>query len=81
MFIAPTQLAAEWVDFRNDTGDDVALVGVSLWHLAYAPSGTRDWERVQNFTGTLPNAVTERLNAATEERLKTGHAVGALSIA
>jgi hypothetical protein len=24
--------------------------------------------------------VTERLNAATEERLKTGHAVGALSI-
>lgn len=25
--------------------------------------------------------VTERLNAATEERLKTGHAVGALSIA
>ena len=31
------QLAAEWVDFRNDTGHDVALDGVSLWHLTYAP--------------------------------------------
>jgi hypothetical protein len=27
-----------------------------------------------------PQAVTERSNAATEERLKTGHAVGGMSI-
>ena len=28
----------------------------------------------------FPHAVTERSNAATEERLKSGHAVGGLSI-
>jgi hypothetical protein len=34
---SPAQLAAEWVECRNDQGQDVSLNGVSLWHLTYAP--------------------------------------------
>ena len=48
------QLAAEWVDFRNDTGVDVALGGVSLWHLTYAPGRAPEWAQIMTFSGTLP---------------------------
>jgi hypothetical protein len=51
----PAQLAAEWVDFRNDEGQDVSLNGVSLWHLTYAPSRAPEWAKIQSFNGTLPH--------------------------
>jgi hypothetical protein len=60
---SPAQLAGEWVDFRNDTGRDVALDGVSLWHLTYAPGRQPEWARVQNFTGTLPAGKLVRVHA------------------
>jgi hypothetical protein len=48
----PTQLAAEWVDWRNDTGSSVNLAGVALWHKAY--NGNQwSWERITGFTGTV----------------------------
>ena len=44
----------------------------------------QSWDAVRHSNNrvawTEDEAVTERLNAATEERLKSGHAVGALSI-
>ncbi len=46
----PTQLAAEWVDFRNDAGQTVNLSGLSLWHKAYSP-GTSTWQKITTFTG------------------------------
>ena len=60
---AASQLAAEWVDFRNDTGRDVALDGVSLWHLTYAPGRNPEWERISNFSGPLPAGKTLRVHA------------------
>ncbi len=63
------QLAAEWVDFRNDTGYDVVLDGVSLWHLTYAPGRAPEWARVQNFTGTLPAGKIVRVHAGENRDL------------
>ena len=42
--------------------------------------GTKDRPRAYARAATRDPDVTERLNAATEERLKSGHAVGGLSI-
>jgi hypothetical protein len=48
-----TQLAAEWVDFRNDNGQAVNLSGLSLWHKAYSGSNW-EWQKITTFTaGTL----------------------------
>src|SRR6266508_2784756 len=60
---APAQLAGEWVDFRNDTGQNVTLNGVSLWHLAYNSLGHPDWRLVMNFSGTLPVGKIVRVHA------------------
>ncbi len=59
----PTQLAAEWVDFRNDAGQPVALGGVALYHLSYAPGRAPQWQRVTGFTGTLPAGQIVRVHA------------------
>jgi len=50
----PTQLAAEWVDFLNTGNALVRLVGVTLYHVAYAP-GERNgrWEEVRKFTENI----------------------------
>ena len=63
------QLAAEWVDFRNDTGRDVTLDGVSLWHLTYAPGRDREWERVRDFSGILPANNVLRVHAGVTRDL------------
>lgn len=47
-----TQLAAEWVDWRNDTGSSISLAGVALWHKAYSGSQWK-WERITGFTGNV----------------------------
>jgi len=48
----PTQLAAEWVDWRNDSATSVNLAGFSLWHRAH--SGNHwSWESITGFTGTV----------------------------
>lgn len=65
----PAQLAAEWVDFRNDTGRDVSLDGVSLWHLTYAPGRKPEWERIQNFSDTLPAGKIVRVHAGMKRDL------------
>lgn len=65
----PPQLAAEWVDFRNDTGVDVSLDGISLWHLSYAPGRDAEWERVVNFGFTLPAGTIARVHAGQRRDL------------
>jgi hypothetical protein len=59
----PTQLAAEWVDFRNDTGQSVKLNGVALYHLAYALNGQTSWQRITGFTGDLPAGEIVRVHS------------------
>jgi len=49
---SPTQLAAEWVDFRNDSGQAVNLDGVALYHRAYTGQQWR-WAQIMTFTGNL----------------------------
>jgi hypothetical protein len=49
---SPSQLAAEWVDFRNDAQQRVNLEGVALYHRAYAVSQWH-WERIMTFKGDL----------------------------
>lgn len=52
--VPSSQLAGEWVDFKN-TGDEVyPLDNIKLHHIAYTaqyPNGV--WEEVMGFTGTL----------------------------
>ena len=65
----PVQLAGEWVDFRNDTGQDVSLNGVSLWYLAYAPGRQPEYEKITPFSGTLPAWKIVRLHAGRRREL------------
>lgn len=63
------QLAAEWVDFRNDTGADVSLDGVSLWHLTYAPGRNPEWEQIVGFAFTLPAGKIARVHSGQRRDL------------
>ncbi|MEO8754635.1 MAG: hypothetical protein ABI624_18355 [Casimicrobiaceae bacterium] len=63
------QLAGEWVDFRNDAGQDMALNGISLWHLAYTPGRQATWEKVTDFTGTLPAGKIVRVHGGETRAL------------
>lgn len=65
----PTQLAGEWVDIRNDAGQDLSLNGISLWHLAYKAGGNPDWQRVTNFTFMLPAEKIVRIHSGRERPL------------
>lgn len=48
------QLAAEWLDFKNDGTEDLTLDPISLQHIAYQP-GCRngEWRAVTPFNGVL----------------------------
>jgi hypothetical protein len=48
-----SQLAAEWVDFRNDGATAVNLAPIELWHRAYHHGQHPTWELATTFTGTL----------------------------
>lgn len=63
------QLAAEWVDFRNDTGQDVSLNNVSLWHLAHALGRKPEWSKVTPFSGTLPAGKIVRVHSGQKREL------------
>ena len=65
----PAQLAGEWVDFRNDTGADVSLDGVTLWHLTYAPGHDREWEQVRGFAFKLPAGQIVRVHSGQRRDL------------
>ena len=65
----PSQLAGEWVDIRNDAGQDLALGNISLWHLAYAAGRAPEWEKVTGFTGTLPAGKIMRVHAGEPRAL------------
>lgn len=61
-----SQLAGEWVDFKNTGASPVNLAGVDLYHLAYAVGSTEGrWEKVTNFTGSLPVGQTVRVHSGS----------------
>jgi hypothetical protein len=66
----PAQLAAEWVDFRNDQGQAVSLNGISLWHLTYAPGRDAEWARIMTFSEfTLANGKIVRVHSGIKRDL------------
>ena len=49
-----SQLAAEWVDFKNIGSTSIDLRDVELYHVAYAPgSNEGHWAKVMSFEGIL----------------------------
>lgn len=65
----PTQLAAEWVDFRNVGYGDVNLQGVELYHLAYGDGGQSRWEKVMDFKGVLRAGKVVRVHSGATRDL------------
>ena len=55
--------SGEWVDFRNDAGQSVALDGVALYHLAYDAHGQSSWAHITGFSGSLPAGKIVRVHA------------------
>lgn len=61
-----SQLAGEWVDFKNIGLTAVNLTGVDLYHLAYAPGATHgQWDKVTGFSGALPAGHTVRVHSGS----------------
>jgi hypothetical protein len=58
----PSQLAGEWVDFRNDGTQGAPLNSVVLYHRAYR-NGQAHWARVTGFSGVLPIGEIVRVHA------------------
>ena len=53
-FIPQSQLAGEWVDFKNSGNENYSLENIKLHHIAYTtkyPNGV--WEEVMGFRGIL----------------------------
>ena len=52
-FTPAVQLAAEWVDFQNIARTPINLSGTQMYHIAYLPNGTTEWELVIELSGTI----------------------------
>ena len=63
--IAPSsQLAGEWVDFKNTGDEDHPLDNIKLYHIAYTtahPNGV--WEEVMGFNGVLDTSKVVRVHS------------------
>lgn len=63
---AASQLAAEWVDFKNTGSKPVDLAGIDLYHLAHAPGATQgSWQKIMTFKGTLQPGRTVRVHSGS----------------
>ena len=60
---SPTQLAAEWVDFKNTGPSGVDLATSELFHLAFSADGKSTWARVTGFTGNVPAGQVVRVHS------------------
>jgi hypothetical protein len=60
-----SQLAAEWVDFRNDGATAVNLAPIELWHRAYHHGQNPTWEQAMTFSGTLKPGKTVRVHSGS----------------
>lgn len=63
-FSPPKQLAAEWVNFKNNGTEAYPLSEISLQHIAYQP-GCRngDWDKVMGFQGELGREQVVRVHS------------------
>jgi hypothetical protein len=66
-FVPSSQLASEWVDFKNTGNENYFLSGIKLHHVAYKlgyPNGV--WEEVMGFKGTLGVGEVVRVHSGGE---------------
>lgn len=75
-----SQLAGEWVDFKNTGSTPIELSGIVLYHIAY-PAGSNQgrWEKVMDFRGPLQAGRTVRVHSGPgpENVLRPEDAAGA----
>jgi hypothetical protein len=66
-FTPASQLAAEWLDFKNDGNEDYSLVGIELNHIAFQPV-CRDgkWQEIMSFKGILEPGKVVRIHSGQE---------------
>lgn len=60
----PSQLAGEWVDFKNTGDEDYPLENIKLYHIAYTaqyPNGV--WEEIMGFNGLLESDKVVRVHS------------------
>lgn len=61
-----SQLAAEWVDFKNTGSAPVDLGDIELYHVAYAPGSSQGhWDKVMDFRGILQVGHTVRVHSGS----------------
>lgn len=68
--IPNSQLAGEWVDFKNSYLTDMPLDNIELYHIAYTrekPDG--EWKKVMGFNGTLKVGEVVRIHSGGETPL------------
>lgn len=63
--VPSSQLAGEWVDFKNTGNEDYSLVNIKLYHIAYTTFYPKNgvWEEVMGFKGTLEVSKTVRVHS------------------
>ncbi len=63
-FTPPAQLAAEWVDFKNNDTEIFPLSHISMHHIAYQPGCSNGkWDKVMGFQGDLNPGLTVRVHS------------------
>lgn len=65
--VPSSQLAGEWVDFKNTGDESYPLNNIELQHIAYTPSYPNGvWDRVMGFSGNLGVGQVVRVHSGGE---------------
>jgi hypothetical protein len=60
-----SQLAAEWVDFKNNGTASFDCSQLELWHRAYHHGQAPTWDKVMSFKGSLQPGKTVRVHSGS----------------
>ncbi len=71
--VPSSQLAGEWVDFKNIGNKSIALDNIELQHIAYTKDHPTNgiWDRVTDFSGILPAGEIVRVHSGNEVPLSS----------
>ena len=65
--VPSSQLAGEWVDFKNTGDEDYSLQNIKLHHIAYTAQYSNGvWTEVMGFNGTLGRGEVIRVHSGGE---------------
>ena len=70
--VPSSQLAGEWVDFKNTGDESYPLKNIELQHVAYTPSYPNGvWDKVMGFSGNLGVRQVVRVHSGGEIPLES----------